>query len=192
MGALLSNTSPSRDDTCTACSPFLNWDENELKSVREQTVVFQSLVATVKLRPALDVSLETKAVRFLESVPSEDEESADAFLGHFASFCDESLTDFTQSVEVLISSTNQTITTAAMKMFSNLIRTISPKFHLTLIKAGFIPQLIITLNPSRSVSQLRLDSYYWQLKIAMKNKLFMRQFLNKFWRRQSNIFAICA
>ncbi|KAK2948079.1 hypothetical protein BLNAU_17026 [Blattamonas nauphoetae] len=45
------------------CSPFLNWDENRLRSTAEWTVVFQSLVATVKAQPALDVTLEAKAVR---------------------------------------------------------------------------------------------------------------------------------
>ncbi|KAK2951364.1 hypothetical protein BLNAU_13743 [Blattamonas nauphoetae] len=52
----------------TDCSAFLNWDEGRHQTEHEQAVVFQSLVATVKLKPALDVSLEAKVVQFLESV----------------------------------------------------------------------------------------------------------------------------
>ncbi|KAK2946902.1 hypothetical protein BLNAU_18201 [Blattamonas nauphoetae] len=84
----------------------------------------------MKLNSTLDVSLETKAVEFLESVNPDDDESADAFLSSFASFCDDSETDFVQCISVLISSASQVITTAAMKMLDSLIDWCSDKVHL--------------------------------------------------------------
>ncbi|KAK2958191.1 hypothetical protein BLNAU_6895 [Blattamonas nauphoetae] len=36
------------------CSPFLNWDEEDLDSEDDQAVVFQALVATLKSHPTLD------------------------------------------------------------------------------------------------------------------------------------------
>ncbi|KAK2945541.1 hypothetical protein BLNAU_19539 [Blattamonas nauphoetae] len=101
----------------------------------------------MKLNSTLDVSLETKAVEFLESVNPDDDESADAFLSSFASFCDDSETDFVQCISVLISSASQVITTAAMKMLDSLIDWCSDKVHLPLVKADLIPQLILLLNP---------------------------------------------
>ncbi|KAK2940365.1 hypothetical protein BLNAU_24719 [Blattamonas nauphoetae] len=47
----------------------------------------------------------------------------------------------------LLSSTNQIITNAAMKMLHRLISYCSPKVDLPLIKADLIPQLINPLNP---------------------------------------------
>ncbi|KAK2953084.1 hypothetical protein BLNAU_12073 [Blattamonas nauphoetae] len=42
--------------------------EEKLESEKEKAVIFRSLVAKVKLQPALDSSLEAKAVKFLQSV----------------------------------------------------------------------------------------------------------------------------
>ncbi|KAK2940078.1 hypothetical protein BLNAU_25012 [Blattamonas nauphoetae] len=80
------------------CSPFLNWTEDHLDSIHQQTVVFWSLVATVKLQPVLDGFLEAKAVRFLESVDLDDEESADSFLRRLGQTTDNSSTNFVQSI----------------------------------------------------------------------------------------------
>ncbi|KAK2958369.1 hypothetical protein BLNAU_6639 [Blattamonas nauphoetae] len=128
-------------------SPFLNWDEGTSEAESEKAVVFQSLVATVNLQPALDAYLEAKAVKFLESVNPEDQESADAFLDNFGDTRDASLTEFVQSIGVLISSTSQVITTAAMKMLMTLSEWCSEETHLQLVKADLIPQLIGVLNP---------------------------------------------
>ncbi|KAK2958143.1 hypothetical protein BLNAU_6847 [Blattamonas nauphoetae] len=133
------------------CSPFLNWDEEKLESESENAVVFQSLVATMKLQPALDDSLEAKTVKFLKYVDPQDSESANTLLNSFGQTSAESLTNFIQSIGVLISSPNQIITSAAMEMLNSLIWLCSPKFRLALIKADLIPQLITTLNP-RSIS----------------------------------------
>ncbi|KAK2956777.1 hypothetical protein BLNAU_8230 [Blattamonas nauphoetae] len=129
------------------CLPFLNWNEEEHDSVHEKAVVFQSLVATVKLQTALNASLEAKAVNFLKYVNPEDQESADAFLSNFGPATDESLKIFIQSIVVLLSTTSQTFTVAAMKIQKNVIMHSSPKHHLALIKADIIPQIITTLNP---------------------------------------------
>ncbi|KAK2960219.1 hypothetical protein BLNAU_4772 [Blattamonas nauphoetae] len=129
------------------CSPFLNWDESLLETVDEQAVILMSLVATVKFKPALDASLEAKAVILLKSVVPDDEESANAILHSYASSSNDYLTNFVQSIVVLISSPSQVVTAAAMKMLGTLILSCSAKIKLALVKADLIPQLIITLNP---------------------------------------------
>ncbi|KAK2958230.1 hypothetical protein BLNAU_6717 [Blattamonas nauphoetae] len=129
------------------CSPFLDWNEEKLESEDQKAVIFQSLVATVKSQPAFDVSLEVKAVKFIESGNPDDEDSADAFLNIFGRTPDESSTNFIQSVVVLLSSPHQAITIATMKMLRTLIANCSDKVHLSLVKADLINQLIITLNP---------------------------------------------
>ncbi|KAK2955015.1 hypothetical protein BLNAU_9946 [Blattamonas nauphoetae] len=141
--------------------PFLNWSEDDKETYPEKAVVFQSLVATVKLRPVLDVSLEAKAVKFLDSVfPPNDEESADAFLRSLASNSDDSLTVFVQSIVVLISSTSRAITTVTMKILDRLMRNSYATHHrLALIKADLIPQLIMTLNP-QSLSFAETDDIH--------------------------------
>ncbi|KAK2942919.1 hypothetical protein BLNAU_22178 [Blattamonas nauphoetae] len=145
-------TNTNKTDTSSSgsrryCYAFMNWTYNRKESQPEKAVVFQSLVATVKLKPALDVSLEAKAVKFLKSVKPKDKESADAFLSSFASNSDDYSTNFVQSMMTLLSSTNQIITNAAMKMLHRLISYCSPKVDLPLIKADLIPQLINPLNP---------------------------------------------
>ncbi|KAK2945937.1 hypothetical protein BLNAU_19154 [Blattamonas nauphoetae] len=129
------------------CSPFLNWNEKRPVSEHEQGVVFRSLVATLKLHPALDVSLEAKSVKFLESVFFVDGTSVAAFLGCDGRTTDKYSTDFIQSIVVLISSPNRAITTATMKILGSLIWSCSAEVRLALIKAELIPQIINTLNP---------------------------------------------
>ncbi|KAK2957605.1 hypothetical protein BLNAU_7504 [Blattamonas nauphoetae] len=128
------------------CSPFLNWTEKPFKSVRKTAVVFRSLVATLKLKPVLDVSLDAKAVKFLESVQPDDEKKADDFISNFGRTIDKSSTNFVQSIVVLVSSSSTTITTAAMLMLKILIENSSPKVRLALVNANLIPQLINNLN----------------------------------------------
>ncbi|KAK2943331.1 hypothetical protein BLNAU_21756 [Blattamonas nauphoetae] len=129
------------------CSPFLNWTDDQTESIDDWAVVFPSLVATVKLKPTLDVSLEDKAVDFLEFVSSTFPNSLDVFLDSFASNSDESLTNFVQSVVVLISTANTIITTAAMEMLKTLFVWSPTKVLLVLVQADLFPQIINTLNP---------------------------------------------
>ncbi|KAK2942791.1 hypothetical protein BLNAU_22309 [Blattamonas nauphoetae] len=67
MGIVDSKISSSTDSPCPDCSAFLNWNEAKHASERKQAVIFRSLVATLKSQPALDVDLEAKAVKLLES-----------------------------------------------------------------------------------------------------------------------------
>ncbi|KAK2958366.1 hypothetical protein BLNAU_6636 [Blattamonas nauphoetae] len=129
------------------CSPFLNWNEGTSETESEKAVVFRSLVATLKIQPALDVTLEAKVVTLLESVNSTCQMSPDGFLRNFASSPDDSLTPFVQSLVVLISSSSQEITTATMEMLDQLILMCSAKSLLALVNADLIPQLINNLNP---------------------------------------------
>ncbi|KAK2955296.1 hypothetical protein BLNAU_9687 [Blattamonas nauphoetae] len=126
---------------------FLNWDESQDLSESENAVVFRSLVAQMKPRPVFDDTLEEKAVKLLEFMTPTDRESADAFLNNFGPSRDDSLTVFVQSIEVLMSSSSQTITKSAMKMLEALVVNCSTKVRFALIKADLIPQLINTLNP---------------------------------------------
>ncbi|KAK2949808.1 hypothetical protein BLNAU_15290 [Blattamonas nauphoetae] len=129
------------------CIPFLSWTENYYESWFGQTVVFQSLVATRKIQPALDVSLEAKATQFLESLTEIFRWSPDDLLSAHVSHSDGSLTDFVQSIVVLISSPNQVIKTATMKMLNKVVVNCSAIHALLLIKADLIDQLLVTLNP---------------------------------------------
>ncbi|KAK2943330.1 hypothetical protein BLNAU_21755 [Blattamonas nauphoetae] len=129
------------------CSRFLNWKYNRKESQRKKAIVFRSLVVTVKLQPALDASLEAKAVNFLRSASSTFPDSADGFLSNFKQTTDESLTNFVQSIVVLISSASQIITTAAMVMVRKLLGWCSDKVRLALVKEDLISQIIQTLNP---------------------------------------------
>ncbi|KAK2950451.1 hypothetical protein BLNAU_14569 [Blattamonas nauphoetae] len=124
MTILSATTDTLVEWTRADCSPFLNWDEEELESVEEWATFFRSLVATVKLQPTVDVSLETKAVKWLKYMDPRTRDSADAFLGVLAS--------------ALV------IATAAMQMFGALTASCSTKMHLLLVKADLIPQIIVT------------------------------------------------
>ncbi|KAK2953797.1 hypothetical protein BLNAU_11200 [Blattamonas nauphoetae] len=110
-------------------------------------VVFRSLVATLKLQPVLDGTLEEKAVKLLKSVVRKNTESADAFLHNFGRNIDDSSPDFVHSIVVLISSPSQDIATPAVKMLTDLINWCSAKGRYTLVQADLLPQLIAALNP---------------------------------------------
>ncbi|KAK2943639.1 hypothetical protein BLNAU_21429 [Blattamonas nauphoetae] len=147
MGVVDSKISSSTDSPCPDCSALLNWNEAKQTSDRELAVIFRSLVATLKLQPALDVALEAKAVRLLKSIHQWTHPSINDFINVFGRTTDESSTNFVQSIVVLISSPSQAIIEAAMKMVGTLLTHCSRDIRLALAKADLIPQLIITLNP---------------------------------------------
>ncbi|KAK2958850.1 hypothetical protein BLNAU_6099 [Blattamonas nauphoetae] len=153
------------------CSPFLNWDKEEPETVNKQAVIFQSLVATLKSQPAFDDSLEAKAVKFLESVDARDDESGDAFVSKFGQPNGESLTNCIESIGVLISSSNQIITTAASKMLESLFWSCSAEIRLALIKADLIPQ-IITTRHSLSISFAEAEIVHISLMSVIINSLW--------------------
>ncbi|KAK2960911.1 hypothetical protein BLNAU_3998 [Blattamonas nauphoetae] len=103
--------------------------------------------ATMKLQPLFDDTREAKAVRFLTSVQEMSQSSARAFLGSFASAPDDSSTDFVESIVVLVSTPNQAIANATMKMLETFFVRCSTNDRLSLVKADLIPRLISTLNP---------------------------------------------
>ncbi|KAK2961556.1 hypothetical protein BLNAU_3354 [Blattamonas nauphoetae] len=144
-----SSSATHSDYSCPDCSPFLNWTFLLKESEQEKAVVFRSLVATVKIQPALDASLEAKAVSFLKFVipaymnPS----SVEAFLDSLGRTTDESLTNFIQSIVVLLSSPNRAIAKATMEMVAKFVTNHSVRIRIPLVKADLIPQLIFTLNP---------------------------------------------
>ncbi|KAK2948689.1 hypothetical protein BLNAU_16327 [Blattamonas nauphoetae] len=105
------------------------------------------LTGTMNLQPALDVSLEAKAVKFLESIDPQNQESAEGFIKTFGRTTDASSTKFTRSMVVLLSSPKLAIKTAAMKMLARLIVFYSENILLALLRADLIHQLITSLNP---------------------------------------------
>ncbi|KAK2959929.1 hypothetical protein BLNAU_5126 [Blattamonas nauphoetae] len=129
------------------CVPFLSWSEDLKGSWFGQTVVFQSLIATLKLQLVLDESLETKAAKFLKSMDTQITESTDDLLSAHVSNSDGSLTDFVKSLLVLFASPNQAIKAATLEMLNGLICVCSAKSLLALVKADLIGQLVLTLNP---------------------------------------------
>ncbi|KAK2956565.1 hypothetical protein BLNAU_8405 [Blattamonas nauphoetae] len=153
------------------CSVFLNWSEDQQQSDKEKAVVFLSLIATLKLRPVFDDSLEAKALKFLESVDPRDARSADAFLSSFGQTTDESLTDFVQSIGVLIYSANQAITNAVVKMLKRLIWGCSARVRYPLVQADLIPQLINILNP-QSLSFTEAEDIHTNLMSIIPTSLW--------------------
>ncbi|KAK2959659.1 hypothetical protein BLNAU_5437 [Blattamonas nauphoetae] len=129
------------------CYPFLNWSEDKVKSEDEKAVVFRSLVATLKLQPVLNDTLEAQAVSILTYIIQENQESSDMFVASNASFSDQNLTGFVQSLGVLFSTVNPIVTTTALKMLRRLVLKCSDTTLLTLVKADLIPKLILALNP---------------------------------------------
>ncbi|KAK2953054.1 hypothetical protein BLNAU_12043 [Blattamonas nauphoetae] len=168
----LSHLSSSQLTFSTDCSAFLNWRDGQLDSYLERVVVFRSLVATVKLQPTLDDSLEAKAVNFLESVNPEHPELVDAFLSKHGRTTDESLANFVQSIVVLITTPGQSITTAAMKMLDHLITNSSQSIRLGLVKADLIPQLINNLNPLSLSFAKAIDIHTYLMK-CMNHSLWL-------------------
>ncbi|KAK2950666.1 hypothetical protein BLNAU_14337 [Blattamonas nauphoetae] len=152
-----------------SCSPdsfaFLNWQSNRDESESKKAVVFLSLVATVRSKPALDDSLEAKATDFLKSVNPKSEKSADAFLTNFGQTPDESGTNFVQSIVVLLSSLSQAITTAAIEILDSLILHCATIVRYALVKADLIPQLIFTLNPQSLSFAEAVDIHTYLLDI---------------------------
>ncbi|KAK2957564.1 hypothetical protein BLNAU_7463 [Blattamonas nauphoetae] len=135
------------DSPCPDSSAFLNWGEESLESEPEKAVVFRSLVAAVKLQPALDASLQAKAVKFLKCVDPQNTESAEDFLNSLGRTTDESSTIFVQSIVLLLSSPNRAIATTAMQILESISVTCSRNSRLGLIKADLLPHLIASLNP---------------------------------------------
>ncbi|KAK2942903.1 hypothetical protein BLNAU_22162 [Blattamonas nauphoetae] len=148
MTTLDRKPSSSIDSPCPDCDTFLNWSKEKFDSEDEKAVVFRSLIGTVKLNPALDDTLEAKAVKFLESVKLYSQDS---------------------SMMVLLSSARQGIIAAAMTILETVMFWISPQVQLTLIKADLIPHLINTINPppvclARSSQVLApSEQYIWHL-----------------------------
>ncbi|KAK2952705.1 hypothetical protein BLNAU_12354 [Blattamonas nauphoetae] len=146
------------------CSPFLNWNEEDLP-VDEKATVFRSLVDTVKLQPAFDDSLEAKTVKFLKSVIPQNSKSADDFLNYLVTFSFATLTEFVQSMMLLISTPSQAIIKSAMKMLNALLGRCSTRVGLALVKADLIPQLIRTLNPQSLSFAEAIDIHIYVLAI---------------------------
>ncbi|KAK2946511.1 hypothetical protein BLNAU_18553 [Blattamonas nauphoetae] len=145
------SSSGSRRD----CYAFMNWQFKLYESIYGKVDVFRSLVATVKLQPTLDDTLEAKAVKFLKSVKPKDKESTDAFLSSFASNSD----DYSIA-----------ITTATMKMLHSSIWNCSAKVRLALIKADLIPQLMTSLNP-QSLSFTEAFDIHLNLSIILRESV---------------------
>ncbi|KAK2953267.1 hypothetical protein BLNAU_11730 [Blattamonas nauphoetae] len=154
------------------CSPFLEWDEEELESAEELAIVFRSLVATLKLQPALDVSLEAKADAFMKTVDPLNHTFADAFLESLASFSGDSQRYFIQCIVVLLSSACHIITRTAMKMIESLSRCCSAQVNLALVQAGFIPQILVTLNP-QSLSFAEAEDFHTDLISNISRSLWL-------------------
>ncbi|KAK2960866.1 hypothetical protein BLNAU_4263 [Blattamonas nauphoetae] len=156
----------------TDSSAFLNWTEEKPESEDEPAVVFMSLVATLKLQPAPDVSLEAKAVRFIKSVSQTTRSSAKAFLNSFGRITDESMTDFVQSMVVLLSTPSQVITAATMKMLDDLVLWGSSNNLLLLVKADLIPQIVVTLN-LQSLSFAETEDIHINVMRIIRNSLWL-------------------
>ncbi|KAK2957533.1 hypothetical protein BLNAU_7432 [Blattamonas nauphoetae] len=140
---LSSSQSPFSGD----CSPFLNWDGEKIESEYKKAAVYRSLVATLKIQPALDVSLEAKAEKFLESLWSMDEEQVDTLLSCLGVSKYGSGFDLAKSIVVLLSSASKKITDWTVRIIKYLVNKSYLEKRYMLVTADLIPKLINTLNP---------------------------------------------
>ncbi|KAK2957498.1 hypothetical protein BLNAU_7397 [Blattamonas nauphoetae] len=142
-----SDLSSPQSPVSADCSPFLNWNEEKPESEWEKASIFESLVATLKLQPALDVSLETKAVKFLKSLKSTDDKSVDSLLSYLGVSKFISCVNFAKSIVVLLSSASKIITVATVEIIEYLFTKCYLEKRNMLVTADLLPKLINTLNP---------------------------------------------
>ncbi|KAK2948734.1 hypothetical protein BLNAU_16372 [Blattamonas nauphoetae] len=161
MSAVDTKKNSSTDSPCPDCSPFLTWNYDKLASDTEKAIVFRSLVATVQLQPALNGSLEAKAISL-------------------ASNADDSFTVFVHFVVTLVSSPNRAITTTTMKMLAGLVWRCSPKKLLSLVRADLIVQLINTLAPQSISFAEAVDSHTNLLFTIYRSLRLTTPFILKF------------
>ncbi|KAK2947732.1 hypothetical protein BLNAU_17332 [Blattamonas nauphoetae] len=154
------------------CSPFLSWNEEQPETEQEKAVVFRSLVATVQFQTTVDVSLETKAVKFLEYMYPWTRSSADDFLNTFGRNTEASSRNFIQSIGVLLSSASQVIVAAAIVLLEDLIGECSTIVKLALVTADLISQLINTINP-HTISLPDCESIHTNLMNIITRSLWL-------------------
>ncbi|KAK2947586.1 hypothetical protein BLNAU_17491 [Blattamonas nauphoetae] len=104
----------------------------------------------------------------MASVHPTDRESADRFLDNFKQTADESLTDFVQSIVVLLSIPTHAITTAGMRMMDNLLFWCTVHVLRSLVEADLIPQLINTLHPQSLSFRETLDIHVHLMTIMSR------------------------
>ncbi|KAK2951509.1 hypothetical protein BLNAU_13531 [Blattamonas nauphoetae] len=129
-------------------SAFMKWNGNQVASTSVNSAIFGSLVSLIKDGFPFNDRLEEKAASFLDSITNPVFfRSEYSILGIDPSFSPESLIAFVTSITVLLSSSNQTIMKASMKLLDNQFVLCSSNGRLALLRAGIIPQIINTLNP---------------------------------------------
>ncbi|KAK2950690.1 hypothetical protein BLNAU_14361 [Blattamonas nauphoetae] len=131
----------------TTRSAFLDWDGQQIDSVSDRSTIYCSLVQMVKNEPALDPSLEDKAVSFLEQIKLDSANDVDSFIsGIVPSSLPESSRDFIESIVELISGHSKPVLNAAMTFVRDLAFRSSNNTILKLVKDGLIPQIISSLD----------------------------------------------
>ncbi|KAK2941009.1 hypothetical protein BLNAU_24080 [Blattamonas nauphoetae] len=129
-------------------SAFMNWDGNQCESMPVNSAIFRSLVSLIQDGFPFNDRLEEKAASFLDSITYPVFiQSEYSILGIDSSFSHESQINFVTSMTVLLSTPNQTIMKASMKILDNLFVISSSNHRLALLRAGIIPQIFITLHP---------------------------------------------
>ncbi|KAK2945764.1 hypothetical protein BLNAU_19320 [Blattamonas nauphoetae] len=144
MRAQHSRTNSSNEPSQYA---FQNWDGKRIELFADKSKIYRSLVTMAKNDNAFDTTLEKKAVSFLAQIRPTFGEESDRFILDLTPSIDGSLNNFVTSIVVLLSSANQAVIAATMKMLDHLHINSTSQIHLKLVHAALIPRLLSSLNP---------------------------------------------
>ncbi|KAK2962894.1 hypothetical protein BLNAU_1917 [Blattamonas nauphoetae] len=126
----------SRSTINTMRDLFLNHDTTLNQPFEDWSALYGSLVSLVRDHVDFDDALQDKAVNFLHNLNGRDIQTAD-----------ETLSDFSDSVCVLLSSPHSKIVVATLSFVSGSVSRANFKQRLNLLKTGLISKISAILQP---------------------------------------------
>ncbi|KAK2958370.1 hypothetical protein BLNAU_6640 [Blattamonas nauphoetae] len=162
--------------TIPSCLTFFEHEDTISSSLNDPLVVWLLITPIVAVlvrpkqliaKPRMHMTAKSFDLNTCFSI-----QSAERFLSSLARNPDESLTQFVQSLVILLSSANKAIAPASMNMLNFVLASCSLKVRLALVKADLIPQLIISLHPL-SLSFTEADDIHIRLMISVTYSLWL-------------------
>ncbi|KAK2958838.1 hypothetical protein BLNAU_6087 [Blattamonas nauphoetae] len=130
---------------------FLNLDPNSNLSFDDKSTIYRSLVALVKGQYPFDMTLQNKAVQFLESLEPQwgDQDQATKLVTDLAPSSNGSPSCFVESILILLSSSHPTVAAAASSFMFETILFLSAEIRLQLVESDLIASMLATVQPQR-------------------------------------------
>ncbi|KAK2942352.1 hypothetical protein BLNAU_22739 [Blattamonas nauphoetae] len=127
---------------------FTMWDRKQLESIQDYSTLFRSLVQMIKDGHPFDDAMTKKAVFLLEEIHFLFVREYGIFIYSLVpSSPQKSVQEFVDLIAVFISSANQPIIQATLKVIVRLINRSSPTLLLLLINADLISRIVSSLLP---------------------------------------------